>query len=90
MFWPFHRHRVSFRRPKEDGFHLDTKDVDEGPSFFGIRLRRRNQFSRYISAGGTRNTRHSQGIEQLLALSRYRFSMTVVILVIVWLLGTFL
>lgn len=90
MFWPFRRHKVSFRRPKQDGFHLDTRDVNEGPSFFGIRLYRRNQFSRYISAGGTRNTRNSLGIEQLLARSRYRFSITLFVLLIIWLLGTFL
>lgn len=84
----FRRRDISFHRPEKDTFHLDTGDVQEGGSFFGGS--RKDTFSRYMAAGGTRDARDSKGIEQLLIRSRCRFALTLIILTILWLLGTYL
>ncbi len=91
----FHRKRqVSFRRPERDTFRLDTDDVVEDKSLldwaFGWLRRRRDVFSRYIAAGGTRDTRGSDGEEALRRRSWHRFGMTLTVLVVIWLLGMFL
>lgn len=88
MFFFFKRRKISFHRPDRDSFHLDTGDVNEGVSFFGSS--RKDDFSRYIAAGGTRDARDSKGIEQLLIRSRCRFALTLLVLITIWLLGTFL
>jgi hypothetical protein len=87
--FPFsRRHKISFHRPEKDSFHLDTGDINEGVSFFGGR--KKDDFSRYIAAGGTRDARDAKGIEQLLIRSRFRFALTLLLLLTLWLLGTFL
>lgn len=87
MFNFLKRHKISFHRPERDAFHLDTNDVSEGVSFLG-NSRNKDAFSRYIAAGGTRDSRDSKGIEQLLIRSRFRFAIVVTVLIIIWILGT--
>ncbi|MDO4527835.1 MAG: hypothetical protein Q4C03_03515 [bacterium] len=89
MFHFLKRHKISFHRPDRDTFHLDTSDVSEGVSFLGGG-RHKDAFSRYIAAGGTRDSRDSKGIEQLLIRSRFRFAIILTLLVIIWILGTVL
>ncbi len=87
------RRQVSFRRPERHAFRLDTDDVVEDRSIldllFGWVWRRQDAFSRYIAAGGTRDTR-GDGEEALRRRSWHRFAITLSILLIVWLLGMFL
>lgn len=94
--WPFRReHTISFRRPKSDGFRLDTADITEHPSFwkrlFGDR-RRKEEFARYIAAGGTREARAQEGPDTGIVYRRSwrRFSCAVTLLIILWFLGMIL
>lgn len=84
---------VSFRRPQRDGFRLETGDVEEGTSFWaralGLRGERRGGFSRYIAAGGTRDTRQ-EGEEAAETRSWRRFAWAFCAFVLLWLLGYFL
>lgn len=91
--WPFSRkHTISFRRPKRDGFRLDTADIIEHPSFWKHLLsdrRRQEEFSRYISAGGTRDTRATELPDSGIAYQRSwrRFSFVITTVIILWILG---
>lgn len=89
----FRRRRdVSFHRPESDSFRLDTGDVAEGRPFwarlFG-RRGRRDVFSRYIAAGGTRDVRN-EGQDALERRSWRRFSLALGALVLIWMLGAWL
>ncbi len=91
--FPFRRKRgVSFHRPT-DGFRLDTDDVEEGASFWGRLLagkgRRRSLFSRYITAGGARDTRQ-EGEDAAETRSWRRFFWALCALALLWILGYFL
>lgn len=91
--WPFRReHTISFRRPKSDGFRLDTADITEHPSFWKRLLgdrRKKEEFSRYISAGGTRDTRVQEGPDTGISHERSwrRFSVVIITVLIIWILG---
>ena len=92
--FPFRKkHNVSFRRPQRDGFRLETGDVEEGGAFgarvFGLRGERRGGFSRYIAAGGTRDTRQ-EGEEASETRSWRRFACFFCAFLLLWLLGYFL
>ncbi len=86
--------RVSFRRPQSTTFRLDTSDIEEGASFWARVLnlngRRRGVFSRYIAAGGTRDTRQPDHEEAVETRSWRRFTWVFCTLLILWLLGYFL
>lgn len=92
--FPFRKKQsVSFRRPQSDGFRLDTGDVEEGVSFWartlGMRGRRPGVFSRYIAAGGTRDTR--RGVEEIAEVRSWRrFAWALCALTLLWILGYFL
>lgn len=94
--WPFrHKHTISFRRPKRDGFRLDTADITEHPSFWKHLLggrRKREEFARYIAAGGTRESRGQEGPDSGIVHERSwrRFSFVITLLAVLWLLGMFL
>ncbi len=85
------RRHVSFRRPNRDPFRLDTRDVSDGrtllDTLFGWWIPHRDGFSRYIAAGGTRDTRGSDGEEALRRRSWHRFAVTITVLLLLWLLG---
>ncbi len=88
----FHRKRhVSFRRPDRNAFRLDTEDITDGRTLldwlFGWWMPRRDGFSRYITAGGTRDTRGSDGEEASRRRSWHRFAITLTVVVLVWILG---
>lgn len=89
MFKFLRRHKISFHRPDRDSFHLETSDINESSSLLGGG-RKKDSFSRYISAGGTRDSRDSKGIEQLILRSRVRFALTLLVLLLLWILGTLL
>lgn len=92
MFSFRRRHNVSFHRPN-DGFRLDTDDVEEGVSFwrklFLGRGRHRSVFSRYIVAGGARDARQ-EGADAAEMRSWRRFSWVFFAFVLLWLAGYFL
>lgn len=92
--WPFRReHTISFRRPKSDGFRLDTADITEHPSFWKRLLggrRKKEEFARYISAGGMRDSRVTQETPDsgiVYQRSWRRFSFVISLLVLIWFLG---
>lgn len=82
-------HRVSFRRPEQDGFRLETADVAEGRSLwqrlFGRARGPKAQWVRYASAGSA----HEAGNDEVEADVRSwrRFGVAVTVVVIIWLLG---
>ncbi len=88
------KRQVSFRRQEQHAFRLDTDDIVEDKSLldwmFGWWRGRRDVFTRYIAAGGTRDTRGSDGEETLRRRSWHRFGITLSIVLLIWLLGIFL
>ncbi len=87
------KRRVTFRRPNRDSFLLDTEDGAADRSIldwlFGWWRKRRGVFSRYIAAGGTRETR-GDGEETLRRRSWQRFIIVFTMALLLWLLGMFL
>ena len=87
----FRRRNVSFHRPESESFRLDTGDVAEGSPLWArlFRRRRRDVFSRYIAAGGTRSAR-DEGQDALVRRSWRRFSFALGTLILIWMLGAWL
>lgn len=87
---PRRRRDVSFHRARTEAFRLDTEDVEEGMSLwerlFRREGRRRDGFSRYIAAGGTRDTREDARIAPVVRSWR-RFAWAFAALASIWILG---
>lgn len=93
--WPFRKRRkeVTFRRPEQDGFRLETSDVEERGRLFGWWRRRRGRgekaWAHYLSASGGRDAREPGETEALMR-SWGRFQVALFVIVAIWLLGVFL
>lgn len=90
----FGRRKPLFHRPGSDAFRLETEDLEEGAPFWERLFRRhgarRGGFSRYISAGGARDLHGAERQDAGERRSWRRFSVALMVLIVLWMLGAWL